>query len=34
MKTVAASKMRGELKRLDDGKKFGYKAVDMMFKSD
>ncbi len=34
MKMVAASKMRGELKRLEDGKKFGYKAVDMMFKSD
>jgi F-type H+-transporting ATPase subunit gamma len=34
MKMVAASKMRGELKRLDNGKNFGYKAVDMMFKSD
>jgi F-type H+-transporting ATPase subunit gamma len=34
MKMVAAAKMRGELKRLDDGKNFGYKAVDMMFKSD
>lgn len=31
---VAAAKMRGELKRLDDGKKFGYKSVDMLFKSD
>ena len=34
MKMVAAAKMRGELKRLDEGKKFGYKSVDMMFKSD
>ena len=34
MKMVAASKMRGELRRLDDGKNFGYKSVDMMFKSD
>jgi ATP synthase F1 gamma subunit len=34
MKMVAAAKMRGELKRLDDGKKFGYKSVDMLFKSD
>ena len=31
---VAASKMRGELRRLEDGKNFGYKSVDMMFKSD
>lgn len=31
---VAAAKMRGELRRLEDGKKFGYKAVDMIFKSD
>jgi len=31
---VAAAKMRGELKRLDDGKRFGYKSVDMIFKSD
>lgn len=34
MKMVAAAKMRGELKRLEDGKNFGYKSVDMMFKSD
>lgn len=34
MKMVAAAKMRGELKRLDDGKRFGYKSVDMIFKSD
>jgi hypothetical protein len=34
MKMVAASKMRGELRRLEDGKSFGYKSVDMMFKSD
>jgi F-type H+-transporting ATPase subunit gamma len=34
MKMVAAAKMRGELRRLDDGKKFGYKSVDMLFKSD
>ena len=34
MKMVAASKMRGELKRLEDGRSFGYKSVDMMFKSD
>jgi F-type H+-transporting ATPase subunit gamma len=34
MKMVAASKMRGELKRLEDGKNYGYKSVDMMFKSD
>ncbi len=34
MKMVAASKMRGELRRLEEGKSFGYKSVDMMFKSD
>jgi F-type H+-transporting ATPase subunit gamma len=34
MKMVAASKMRGELQRLDAGKKFGYNSVDMLFKSD
>lgn len=34
MKMVAASKMRGDLTRLDAGKRFGYKAVDMIFKSD
>lgn len=34
MKMVSASKMRGELRRLEEGKSFGYKAIDMMFKSD
>jgi F-type H+-transporting ATPase subunit gamma len=34
MKMVAASKMRGDLLRLDAGKMFGYNAVDMIFKSD
>jgi len=34
MKMVAASKMRGELRRLENGRTFGFKAVDMMFKSD
>ena len=34
MKMVAASKMRGDLMRLDAGKEFGINAVDMMFKSD
>jgi len=34
MKMVAASKMRGELVRLEAGKNFGYNSVDMMFKSD
>lgn len=34
MKMVAASKMRGELTRLDAGKKFGFNSVDMMIKSD
>jgi len=34
MKMVAASKMRGELQRLDAGKKFGFNSVDMIFKSD
>lgn len=34
MKMVAASKMRGELTRLEAGKKFGYNSIDMMFKSD
>jgi hypothetical protein len=31
---VAASKMRGELQRLEAGKKFGFNSVDMIFKSD
>ena len=34
MKLVAASKMKGDLRRLEDGKDFGNKAVDMMFKTD
>ena len=34
MKMVAASKMRGDLRRLEDGKRFGFNAVDMIFKSD
>ena len=34
MKMVAASKMRGDLARLEAGKRYGYQAVDMMFKSD
>lgn len=34
MKMVAASKMRGELTRLEAGKKFGFNSVDMMIKSD
>ena len=34
MKMVSASKMKGDLLRLDAGKKFGYNSIDMMFKSD
>jgi len=34
MKMVAAAKMKGELNRLEAGKKFGYNSVDMIFKSD
>ncbi|CDW74190.1 atp synthase gamma [Stylonychia lemnae] len=34
MKMVAASKMRGELTRLEAGKRFGFNSVDMVFKSD
>jgi len=34
MKMVAASKMKGDLTRLDKGKHFGHNAVDMIFKSD
>lgn len=34
MKMVAASKMRGDLIRLENGKNFGHNAVDMIFKSD
>ena len=34
MKMVSASKMKGDLARLQAGKDFGNKAVDMIFKSD
>jgi F-type H+-transporting ATPase subunit gamma len=34
MKMVSASKMKGDLRRLSDGKNFGCDAVDMIFKSD
>ena len=34
MKMVAASKMAGDLRRLQGGKEYGINAVDMIFKSD
>ena len=34
MKMVAASKMKGDLQRLERGKHFGNEAVDIIFKSD
>lgn len=34
MKMVAASKMAGDLRRLENGKDFGHNAIDMIFKSD
>ena len=34
MKMVAASKMKGDLRRLNNGKDFGHNAIDMIFKSD
>jgi F-type H+-transporting ATPase subunit gamma len=34
MKMVSASKMKGDLRRLDAGRHFGCDAVDMIFKSD
>jgi len=34
MKMVSASKMRGDLARLESGKDYGYNSVDMIFKSD
>jgi F-type H+-transporting ATPase subunit gamma len=34
MKMVAASKMKGDLQRLERGKNFGNEAIDMIFKSD
>lgn len=34
MKMVAASKMKGDLNRLNNGRRFGNQALDMIFKSD
>ena len=34
MKMVSASKMKGDLRRLENGRHFGCDAVDMIFKSD
>lgn len=34
MKMVSASKMKGDLRRLVNGKEYGCNAIDMMFKSD
>lgn len=34
MKMVSAAKMKGDLRRLEDGKNYGYKSIDMIFKSD
>jgi F-type H+-transporting ATPase subunit gamma len=34
MKMVSASKMKGDLRRLEAGRHFGCDAVDMIFKSD
>ena len=34
MKMVAASKMRGDLERLNNGKQFGWEGIDMMMKCD
>ena len=34
MKMVSAAKMKGDLRRLHNGKFFGLNAVDMIFKSD
>jgi len=34
MKMVSAAKMKGDLRRLEDGNGFGLDAVDMIFKSD
>lgn len=34
MKMVSASKMRGDLNRLDNGRNFGYGSIDMIFKTD
>jgi hypothetical protein len=34
MKMISSMKMKGELRRLQNGKNFGINAVDMMFKTD
>ena len=34
MKMISSMKMKGELRRLQNGKNFGVNAVDMMFKTD
>lgn len=34
MKLVAASKMKGDLNRLEAGRYFGNQAIDMIFKTD
>ena len=34
MKMVAASKMKGDKYRLENGRNFGLNAIDMIFKSD
>ena len=34
MKMVAASKMKGDIKRLMGGRDYGLNAIDMIFKSD
>lgn len=34
MKLIAATKMRGDLTRLENGKDFGHPSIDMMFKTD
>jgi F-type H+-transporting ATPase subunit gamma len=34
MKMVAASKMKGDKLRLDNGREYGLNAIDMIFKSD
>ena len=34
MKMVSASKMKGDLRRLEAGRHFGCDAIDMIFKSD
>lgn len=34
MKMISSMKMKGELRRLANGKNFGINAVDMIFKTD